>query len=136
MVYCLSVTETVNGKGVIGLVKVTADLVTKGYEVFSPISDHSPVDLVAGDSSMRLSRVQVKYRKIDSRGLICVSLDSVVNGKRVPVDTSKIDCWAIHCPNLETIYYVRRSDMARRGIRIVPSKDNAGMTDPARIFGE
>jgi hypothetical protein len=114
---------SVNQKGVIGLVKVTADLVSKQYEVFTPTSDSSPVDLIAADDGMNLKLVQVKYREPERRKgrgaqVLVVSLDSVVNGRRVPVDVSRIDVWAIYCPQTERVYYVKRSEVVGRSIRI------------------
>lgn len=116
---------TVNQKGVIGLVKVTADLVVRQYEVFIPTSDASPVDMVVADNAMVLRRLQVKYRepvsvkgsRSDTRVLM-VDLDSIVNGRRVPVDTTKIDGWGIYCPQSEKIYYIRTDEVTGRSIRL------------------
>lgn len=110
---------TVNQKGVIGLVKVVADLVSNQYEVFTPTSDASPVDLVVADSSMNLRRIQVKYREpTEDAKVLVVSLDSVVNGRRVPVNLSLIDVWAIYCPQTEQVYYIKRSELDGRYIRL------------------
>jgi hypothetical protein len=94
----------VNSKGAIGLVKVIADLVVNQYEVFTPLSDASPVDLVAANNEMHLRRLQVKYREPEDDRALVVSLDSIVNGKRVPVNLNNIDAWAIYCPTLEEIF--------------------------------
>jgi hypothetical protein len=124
----------VNRKGVIGLVKVTADLISRGYEVFTPTSDFSPVDVVVAEPVLwSLRRLQVKYRKIGRDGGAHVSLDSVVNGRRVPVDTSRIDGWAVYCPEPEFIAYVRADEVAGRGFRVVPG-DAASLVDPQRLW--
>lgn len=133
---------TVNQKGVIGLVKVTADLVSRQYEVFTPTSDASPVDLILADGAMNLRRVQVKYREpCEGNKILFVSLDSVVNGQRVPVDLSRIDSWAIYCPTTGEVYYVRREEIQGRGIRIClrdfkgrKNRLAAEFTDPSRLW--
>lgn len=131
----------VNQKGVVGLVKVMSDLVSKQYEVFTPTSDFSPVDLVVASSAMELRRMQVKYREPDKQNALFVSLDSVVNGHRVPVDLSKIDCWAIYCPQTDEVYYVLREEIRKRSIRLCmkdfPGRKNRlvnEFTDPARLW--
>jgi len=118
-VLCLPLMANVNQKGVIGLVKVTADLVTRGFEVFTPISDACPVDLIAANDAMTLRRIQVKYREPSARDhVLFVSLDSVVNGRRVPINLSLLDGWAIYCPQTEKVYYVRRDAVSLRSIRL------------------
>lgn len=136
----------VNQKGVIGLAKVTADLVCRQYEVFIPTSDACPIDLIVADGAMRLKRVQVKYREpTEERGtapkVLSVSLDSVVNGRRIPVDTSQVDVWAIYCPQTDDVYYVLREEVSKKSIRLC-LEDAKGRRnrlaseyrDPARIF--
>ena len=41
----------VNEKGNIGLIKVIADLYSKGYHCFTPFDDHCAVDLIALDKN-------------------------------------------------------------------------------------
>lgn len=47
-------------KGDLGVAKVFADLVSKGFMVLFPATEHAPFDLVAYDGGFL--RVQVKYR--------------------------------------------------------------------------
>lgn len=141
----LSAKMNVNQKGVVGLVKVISDLVSRGYEVFTPISDFCPVDIIVADSKMNLRRIQVKYREHDNRNknAIVVQLDSIVNGKRVPVDVSLIDGWAIYFPETNEIYYVPKSEVQGRSIwlcireyKLRRNKLASKFLDPDRIFGE
>lgn len=96
---------TVNDKGSIGVAKVVADLLSQGFYVFLPFDGSSPVDLVVADKSMRLRRLQIKYRIVE-RGMIRIPLSSVVNGTRVPIDLSKIDGWAVYSPDANRVYYI------------------------------
>ena len=85
-----------NVKGSIGLMKVMTDLVESGHEVFTPISEHSTVDLIAY-KDYQCKRIQVKYRE-PYRNKVEVPMHTVVNGKRVPYDLKEIDLFAIYCP--------------------------------------
>lgn len=51
-----------NDKGNLGYAMVIADVMKKGYFVFTPIADTTSVDMVIGNDKMELKRVQVKYR--------------------------------------------------------------------------
>lgn len=97
---------TVNDKGNIGLTKVMSDLTEKGYSVFLPIADTSCVDLIAADEGMNIKKIQIKYRKVNKFGVICVQTRSVVNGKSIPIPLEQIDLWAIYCPDTKQIYYL------------------------------
>jgi hypothetical protein len=132
----------VNQKGVIGLVKVMADLVANQYDIFTPTSGACPIDLIVANASMELRRMQVKYREADKQNALFVSLDSVVNGRRVPVDVSRVDCWGIYCPQTNEVYYVLREEIPKRSIRLCLGdfKGRRGLLaqnfmDP-RVFGE
>ena len=95
-----------NDKGNIGYAMVIADVMKKGYFIFTPIADTTSVDLVIGNDKMELKRVQIKYRAKNNNGVLEIPIHTVVNGKKVPVDTSKVDIWAIYCPDTNTVYYV------------------------------
>jgi hypothetical protein len=139
---------TVNQKGVIGLVRVMADLVTRRYEVFTPTSDASPVDLILANSTMSLRRLQVKYRELHQRPrmradtkVLTVDLASIVNGKRIPIDRSKIDGLGIYCPYSDQVYYVRTDEVSGVMIRIClsdfPGRKNrlaSEFLDPERLW--
>jgi len=99
-----------NIKGNIGLTKVIADITEKGYEVYLPISDYLPVDLIMVDSKMNICRLQVKYRNIE-RNKIIIPFSSVINGKKVKIDFTKIDGWAVYVPESNQIYYISVNDI-------------------------
>lgn len=94
-----------NDKGNLGYAMVIADIMKKGFFVFTPIADTTCVDMVIGNDKMELKRVQVKYRTKSKRGVLEIPIHTVVNGKKIPVDTSKLDLWAIYCPDTDIVYY-------------------------------
>ena len=102
-------------KGDLGLVKVICDMAENGIGVYLPMSEHQPSDLIAVDESGRTARVQVKYRKVNSNGVICLHFRSAYsdgNGyHEKPVDRSQFDCYAVYCPDNRKIYYVRNDDV-------------------------
>jgi hypothetical protein len=98
-----------NVKGTLGLAHVMTDLIEDGYEVFTPLSEHATIDLIAY-KDYQCKRIQVKYRE-PYRNKVEVPMHTVVNGKRQPYDTKEIDLFAVYCPQW--------------GIKYVPPRDKA-----------
>ena len=48
-------------KGDLAVAKTIADLTEKGYDIFLPLSEHLPIDLIAHKSG-EIYRIQVKHR--------------------------------------------------------------------------
>lgn len=98
-------------KGDIGLTKVIADLVEKGFSVSLPIHEHLHYDLIA-DSGEKLIRVQVKYRTNhkDTKSIKfnCKTSHKGVNGKTIEYFYSKndFDLYAVYSPSLKLCYYI------------------------------
>lgn len=97
-----------NKKGDIGLTKAIADLTSKGYFTFLPISDTTCVDLVIANEDMKLKRCQVKYCALKN-GAMTIQSQTVVNGKRVPIKLDRTDLWVVYCPDNANLYYVPTS---------------------------
>lgn len=115
-----------NKKGDIGLVKTMSDLVSKGYFIFTPLSDTTCVDLVVANDSMTLKKLQVKYCSL-TNGRMCISTSTVVNGKKIPIDLSKIDIWALYCPDNDKVYYLDTKILVGKktmNLRVVESIQN------------
>lgn len=95
-------------KGDLGVAKVFADLVEKGYALLFPATEHAPFDLVAWDGE-RFIRVQVKYRSA-RRGVIKLQFHSVWNDKHGthvrPMDKASVDVVALYCPEVDQCFYV------------------------------
>jgi hypothetical protein len=116
----------VNQKGVKGLIKVIDKLTDQGFYVFPAFDDHSPIDLIAVDSNGVVYRLQVKYRKRDSRKKAiryCIEGCSVVNGKKVKIDRNMIDGWAVYLADDEKIAFYHKSEMDGKD-RITINPDN------------
>lgn len=98
-------------KGNVGLIKVIEDLTHKGFNIFLPFCDNNIIDLVATKNEFTL-RIQVKYRKLDSRNKnnVVVPLESVSNGKRKMGNKNMIDYFAVFNPCTDKILYVNISE--------------------------
>lgn len=96
-------------KGDLGVAKVHADLVSKGFTILFPATEHAPFDLVAYAAGL-FYRLQVKYRSARA-GAVTVKFRSTWadrNGTHVtPTDKNAIDVVCIYCPETDQCYYVR-----------------------------
>ena len=105
---------SVNSKGTLGLSKVISDLVSKGYEVFTPFSDHAPVDIIVCDENFIPKRIQVKYRKVEPGYKINIPRHSVVNQRKVGINLDFIDGWAVYNPESDKVYYISKEQKIMR----------------------
>ncbi len=114
-------------KGDIGVSKAHADLVTKGYSILFPVSEHLPFDLV-GYKNGYFKRVQVKYRRAVN-GRIDVQLRHSWSDKNgvhtVLIDKSEIDVVCVYCPDTDQCYYFAPEEV-RQGLvlRVEAPKNN------------
>jgi hypothetical protein len=113
-------------KGDLGVAKVHADLVGKGFTVLFPVTEHAPFDLVAYASG-EFHRLQVKYRSARS-GALKVQFRSMWADRHgthtTPMDKDVIDIVCIYCPETDQCYYVRPGAYgASVTLRIAPSKN-------------
>jgi hypothetical protein len=113
-------------KGDLGVAKVHADLVSKGFTVLFPATEHAAFDLVAYADG-EFYRLQVKYRSARS-GAVLVKFRSMWadrNGTHTtPMDKGAIDVVCIYCPDTDQCYYVRPdAHGASVTLRITPSKN-------------
>lgn len=99
-------------KGDLGVLKVKADLVSKGYTVGSLDTEHSPFDVVTY-RNQEFKRIQVKYRSL-RKGKLEIRFSSSwadKHGSHVRfVDKSEIDVYAVYCPETDCCYYFNPSD--------------------------
>jgi hypothetical protein len=113
-------------KGDLGVAKVFADLVEKGFGILFPATEHAPFDLVAWDGE-RFIRVQVKYRSARN-GVIKLEFKSTwsdTHGVHIrPMDKASVDVVAIYCPDVDRCFYL---DPSRHGgavsVRLEPTKN-------------
>jgi hypothetical protein len=113
-------------KGDLGAAKAHADLVSKGWIVLFPTTEHAPFDLVAYREG-EFRRVQVKYRSAEN-GALCVVFRSLWADRHgvhaMPMDKDAIDLVCIYCPQTDGCYYVRPNDHGNSvTLRITPSRN-------------
>ena len=113
-------------KGDLGVAKAYADLVTKGFMVLFPATEHAPFDLVAYEAGTFL-RVQVKYRSARA-GAVRLNLRSTWSDRNgvhtSPMDKEAIDAVCVYCPETDECYYIRPAEHGVSvALRITPSKN-------------
>ena len=95
-------------KGDLGVLKAQVDLCLKGFLILTPLSEHTPFDIVAYKDS-RFIRIQVKFRSINSKGFLFVRFSSSYSTSKGyvenPVDKSEIDLYCVYCPDTDKCYY-------------------------------
>lgn len=125
-------------KGDLGTAKAHADLVSQGFVVLFPATEHAAFDLVAYRDS-RFHRVQVKYRSARLGG-ISVQFRSVWadrHGTQMkPSDKEEVDVLCVYCPETDQCYYVRPSNHRLSvTLRVVPARNGqARNVLPAEAF--
>jgi hypothetical protein len=94
-------------KGAVSETKVSAVLTEKGYLVFTPVSDHSPYDLIVDTGE--LYRVECKYGrcKEDETGEF-VRFNTESNGESY---TDRVDYVAVYAPKYSEIYYIPSDEL-------------------------
>jgi hypothetical protein len=125
-------------KGDLGIAKVHADLVSQGFTVLFPATEHAPFDLVA-NAAGEFHRLQVKYRSARA-GAVKVQFRSMWADRKgthtTPMDKGAIDTVCICCPETDECYYVRpHAHGASVTLRIAPSRNGqqAGVLDAAEF---
>ena len=115
-------------KGDLGVLKIQADLCQQGFMLAIPLTEHAPFDIIAYKNG-KFYRVQAKYRTLDNKGVVSVSLQNTwsdkygVHKKAIPKD--EIDVMAIYCPEVEQCFYFDPKKANRnKSLRITPSKNN------------
>ncbi|MEO6604910.1 MAG: group I intron-associated PD-(D/E)XK endonuclease [Aeromicrobium sp.] len=113
-------------KGDLGTAKAHADLVSKGYTVLFPATEHAAFDLVSYRDG-QFARIQVKYRSART-GSISVQFRSVWadrNGTHMkPSDKSEVDVLCIYCPETDECYYLSPANHRQSvTLRVSPSKN-------------
>ena len=103
----------VNEKGIIGLLKVTTDLYSRGYTCFTPVDDYNPVDCIAMKDG-KTYRLQVKYRSPDKYGSYEISTRSMVDRKSYQIDRTLIDFWAVYLSDKNKVVYISIDEMGDR----------------------
>lgn len=95
-------------KGDIGVSLVTADLITKGFEILLPVSASSPYDMVITKAN-KFYKVQVKYRE-NHKGYLDVELRRAKSHGKIKrhrsMGSKEVDLYAVYCPDTAKVYYL------------------------------
>jgi len=117
-------------KADIGVAKVIADLVTKGYVPCLPLSEHQPYDLVAVVNGGSVVKLQVKYATLQKNGIIEVKFRTSwvdKHGTHVKrYNENQFDYYAIYCPEKDTVLYVSNTLDCPKVIRFDKPGNNQG----------
>jgi hypothetical protein len=96
-------------KGDLGVLKAQVDLFEQGFTVLSPMTEHSPFDLVAYKAG-KFHRIQVKFRTLDRNGKLDIKFSTCWTDKRgthtVPIDKEEVDLYCVYCPETDECYYL------------------------------
>lgn len=108
-------------KGDIGLSKVIADLMVKGYVPCIPLSEHQPYDLIAVLPDGKAIKIQVKYASLKKNGTIEMKFKTSWADKKGNhanyYKVSDFDYHAIYCPEKEAVLYVPNNAKCPTSIR-------------------
>jgi hypothetical protein len=100
-------------KGNLGEAVVAADLIRRGYAVFTERGDLSRVDLLAQTDSARFIRIQVKcYRA--TNGSVVVKSEKRGPGYRFRYRVEDVDLFAIYVYDRDVLLYVPSREICGR----------------------
>lgn len=97
-------------KGDLGVAKIIADLMEKGFKVLTPLSEHLPFDLVAYCPRVnKLYKIQCKY-VTKNKGGVTIRLRTSYATSKGSVSSRyaelSFDVMAAYCPEVGKVYYV------------------------------
>ncbi|MFO1464349.1 MAG: group I intron-associated PD-(D/E)XK endonuclease [bacterium] len=115
-------------KGDLGVLKAQVDLHQKGYQILTPLSEHSPFDLVVYKNS-DFKRVQVKYKSVGKNGALQLYFRTCWADKhgthRRPIDKFEVDVFCVYCPDTDECYYFDPKRFSRSiALRVKAPKNN------------
>ncbi|MFH1199323.1 MAG: group I intron-associated PD-(D/E)XK endonuclease [Candidatus Omnitrophota bacterium] len=118
-------------KADIGVAKVIADLVDKGYVPCIPLSEHQPYDLVVVLDSGEIVKLQVKYATLQRNGTIEVKFKTSWADRHGThmrrYNEREFDYYAIFCPEKEKIVYIPNTKDCPKVIRFDKARNNQGL---------
>lgn len=115
--------------GNIGEMRIAADLMKRGFEVFTELGDNSRVDLIAIKKN-HILKVQVKSYNA-SNGKVEVRTNKKGPGYMYTYEKDDVDLFAVYVPNYDIIFYLNWDDFTAKGgatIRVdVPKVKSKGI---------
>jgi len=115
-------------KGDLGVLKAQADIVSQGFMILHPMTEHAPFDVVAYKAG-RFYRVQVRYRSLKLNGFLQVSLRTAWNDRHgthtALLNRNEVDIVCVYCPETDKCYYIRPPLANKTGfiLRVTPTKN-------------
>ena len=107
-------------KGDLGIYKAQLDLYSKGFSIFTSLSEHEPFDIVAYKNK-KFKRIQVKYRSAKNEKIILQFKTSWADKKGNHInyyDKNEIDLFCIYCPNTDECYYINPLETNEKSITL------------------
>jgi len=112
-------------KGMIGEVKVAADLLSRGFHVFTEMGDLSKIDLIA-ERDRKLYRFQVKAYN-SKNGVVTLSSRKSGPNYSFHYESDQIDIFAVYVLDRGCIFYVSSGELCEysssMNIRLDPPKN-------------
>lgn len=114
-------------KGSIGQLKVAADLISKGYSVFTELGDNCATDLILLDKkTYKTYKIQVKYREVKN-GVVKIETQSSGPNYKTKYSLDNADIFAIFVPIKDIILYVSAPEFLSKNalltIRFEPTRN-------------
>jgi len=97
-------------KGTLGELKIAADLVEKGYGVFTELGDLSKIDLIAVSSDYHLHKIQVKCYNSDN-GVVKIYATKSGPNYKFRYENHQIDIFAVYVLDRDTILYISANEV-------------------------
>lgn len=107
-------------KGNLGELKVAADLVSKGYPVFTELGDNSKVDLIALVANQCI-KIQVKAYE-SSKGSVKLSSHKAGPNYRFQYTLEQLDLFAVYVIDYDVILYVNADELIDAGWMVIRMK--------------
>jgi hypothetical protein len=115
-------------KADVGVAKVIADLVEKGYVPCIPLSEHQAYDLVAVDTRGVAYKLQVKYSTSKKNGSVEIRFrTSWANKQGTHIKhyrSSDFDYYAVYCPDRNKVLYIPHRTGCPKVVRFDQSANN------------
>ena len=99
-------------KGTLGELKVTSELIKKGYAVFTEVGDLSRIDLIAWKDD-KLIKIQVKSLASKNGSIEIHNYKSGPN-YRYKYTKEDVDIFAIYSPELDEVFYISINEILKR----------------------
>ncbi len=115
-------------KADVGLGKVIADLVIKGYIPCIPLSEHQPYDLLAVLPDGKVIKLQVKYAQLKKNGVIDIKFKTSWADKNGihsrAYQKEDFDYYAVYCPQKEQVLYIPNTPHCPKAVRFEKPANN------------